>query len=484
MVKKQDVLENVLAEFEQLARIPRKSGHEEKVSNYLRDYLRSLGFQVVQDEKFNIIADKPASAGAENAPLTILQGQMDMVCVAVPGVQFDPLKDAIRLKRTEKYLSAEGTSLGADDGIGVAEALYIMKNQEQHGPLRMIVTVDEEQGMTGAIHLGAKYLADASFLINCDSENYDELTVGSAGSVNLDFSRTMVQQAPSAAKAWKISVKGLLGGHSGERIGDGRGNAIRTAAMMLLAMDEQGISYELAAFQGGTARNAIPAEAEVVFTTNTSRQELQSVVAAQQEHFQQIYGGIEPEARLLLEEAELPGQVFAPADTKALLQLIITLHSGVYAMSQVIPGLVETSANIGVIRTQGSRVNIQFFPRSAIDAKIDEFCRMAQAYAAMSGFTAQIGTKSPGWKERKDSQLARIMADTFADQNGRPMKVETIHAGLECGWHFRKNPNLDMVSIGVTTMDIHSPNEKLLLETVEPQVALIMETLRKIAAMK
>ncbi len=484
MVKKQDVLENVLAEFEQLARIPRKSGHEEKVSNYLRDYLRSLGFQVVQDEKFNIIADKPASAGAENAPLTILQGHMDMVCVAVPGVQFDPLKDAIRLKRTEKYLSAEGTSLGADDGIGVAEALYIMKNQEQHGPLRMIVTVDEEQGMTGAIHLGAKYLADASFLINCDSENYDELTVGSAGSVNLDFSRTMVQQAPSAAKAWKISVKGLLGGHSGERIGDGRGNAIRTAAMMLLAMDEQGISYELAAFQGGTARNAIPAEAEVVFTTNTSRQELQSVVAAQQEHFQQIYGGIEPEARLLLEEAELPGQVFAPVDTKALLQLIITLHSGVYAMSQVIPGLVETSANIGVIRTQGSRVNIQFFPRSAIDAKIDEFCRMAQAYAAMSGFTAQIGTKSPGWKERKDSQLARIMADTFADQNGRPMKVETIHAGLECGWHFRKNPNLDMVSIGVTTMDIHSPNEKLLLETVEPQVALIMETLRKIAAMK
>lgn len=484
MVKKQDVLEDVLAEFEKLARIPRKSGHEEKVSNYLRDYLQSLGFSVVQDEKFNIIADKPASTGCENAPLTILQGHMDMVCVAAPGVKFDPLTDAIKLKRTDKYLEAEGTSLGADDGIGVAEAIYILKNMENHGPLRMIVTVDEEQGMTGATHLADKYLTDASFLINCDSENYDELTVGSAGSVNLDFSRVMKQQAPAKAKAWKLSVKDLLGGHSGERIGDGRGNAIRTAAMVLLALAEKGISYELAAFQGGTARNAIPAEAEIIFTSDASQTELQAVVADQQERFQQMYGGVDPDAKLLLSDEALPSQVFAAADTKALLQLLITLHSGVYAMSQVIPGLVETSANVGVIRTEGSNVSIQFFPRSAIDAKIDEFRCMAQAYADLSGFQAQIGTQSPGWKERKDSRLAEIMAETFAEQNGKPMKVETIHAGLECGWHFRKNPKLDMVSIGVTTMDIHSPNEKLLLETVQPQVELIMETLRKIAAMK
>lgn len=484
MANKQDVLEEILAEFEKLTQIPRKSGHEEKVSNYLRDRLTGLGFTVVQDEKFNIIADKPASAGCEKAPLTILQGHMDMVCVAAPGVKFDPLTDAIKLKRGKKYLEADGTSLGADDGIGVAEAIYIMRTLENHGPLRLIVTVDEEQGMTGAIHLDAKYLTDASFLINCDSENYDELTVGSAGSVNIDFSRKMQQQAPQQKKAWKLSVKDLLGGHSGERIGDGRGNAIRTAAMALLSLQEKEIAFELADFQGGTARNAIPASAEVVFASDASEKELQAVVAETKERFVEMYGGVDPEAKLLLSATEAPAQVFAAADTAALLQLLISLHTGVYAMSQVIPGLVETSANLGVIHTQAGTVTIQFFPRSAIDAKTDEFRRMAQAYAAMSGFAAQIGTQSPGWKERKDSRLARIMAETFQEQNGSPMKVETIHAGLECGWHFRKNPKLDMVSIGVTTMDIHSPNEKLLLETVEPQAALIMETLRKIAAMK
>ena len=240
MAQNNEILEGVLNEFAKLAAIPRKSGHEQAVSDFLKNYLTELGFAVTQDEKNNIIADKPACPGFENAPLTILQGHMDMVCVAAEGVAFDPLKDAIKLVRDEKFLRADGTSLGADDGIGVAEAIYIMKNAKDHGPLRMIVTVDEEQGMTGAIHLDAKHLQDAKFLINCDSENYDELTVGSAGSVNLDFSREIKWVKPEMTAAWQIEVKGLLGGHSGERIGDGRGNAIRTLAMTLAALAAEG----------------------------------------------------------------------------------------------------------------------------------------------------------------------------------------------------------------------------------------------------
>ena len=250
MAQNNEILEGVLNEFAKLAAIPRKSGHEQAVSDFLKNYLTELGFAVTQDEKNNIIADKPACPGFENAPLTILQGHMDMVCVAAEGVAFDPLKDAIKLVRDEKFLRADGTSLGADDGIGVAEAIYIMKNAKDHGPLRMIVTVDEEQGMTGAIHLDAKHLQDAKFLINCDSENYDELTVGSAGSVNLDFSREIKWVKPEMTAAWQIEVKGLLGGHSGERIGDGRGNAIRTLAMTLAALAAEG-EVELAAFNGG-----------------------------------------------------------------------------------------------------------------------------------------------------------------------------------------------------------------------------------------
>ena len=480
MEQNNEILEGVLDEFKHLAAIPRKSGHEQAVSDFLKNYLTDAGFAVIQDEKNNIIANKPASKGFEKAPLTILQGHMDMVCVAEEGYAFDPLKDAIKLVRGEKYLEAEGTSLGADDGIGVAEAIYIMKNAKDHGPLRMIVTVDEEQGMTGAINLAASHLTDASYLINCDSENVDELTVGSAGSVNLDFTRKLTYTAAAGSAAWTIEVKGLLGGHSGERIGDGRGNALRTMAMAVAALQAKG-SVELAALTGGKARNAIPNDARAVIVTDLSKADIEAVLNDQRVRFQKMYGNVDPDMAFVLTSVEKPAEVIAAEDTMRLIRLLTILHTGVYAMSTVIPGLVETSANLGVVTMEDGEVAVQYFPRSAVDQKLDEFRFMAEEWAELTGFTAHIGTQSPGWKENKDSKLAKIMAETFKEQNGSEMKVETIHAGLECGWHFLKNPNLDMVSIGVTTIDIHSPNEKLLLETVKPQVDLIIETIHKIA---
>lgn len=481
---REEILENVLEEFTKIAKIPRPSGHEKAVSDYLYHKLSSMGFQTRQDEKLNIIADKPACLGYENAPLTILQAHMDMVCVAKEGVSYDPLQDPINLKFGPEYLEAVGTSLGADDGLGVAEIIYIMEACKEHGPLRAVFTVDEEQGMSGAIHLAEKYLSEASFLINCDSENYDELTVGSAGSVNLDFSRALTWKLPEYPQAWKVTVRGLRGGHSGECIGNGHGNAIRLLAMVLLAFQKADISFDLAAFHGGKARNAIPAAAEAVAVTNVSADNIQRVLLEQQEHFKQIYGEMEPEMELLLQETALPQQVFSADDTDKLLHLLVVLHTGVYGMSQVIPGLVETSANLGVVDNDNKTIKIQFFPRSAIDQKIDEFRSMAVILGNMSGFEVNIGTQSPGWKERKDSRLATLMRDIFEEQNHIPMKVETIHAGLECGWYFLKNPKLDMVSIGVTTMDIHSPNEKLLLKTIVPQVKLIIGTLHRIAEMQ
>ncbi|SEH32245.1 beta-Ala-His dipeptidase [Selenomonas sp. KH1T6] len=483
MAKKNEILESVLDEFKQLAAIPRQSGHEQAVSDFLKKYLTEAGFSVHQDKVNNIIADAPASPGFEKAPLTILQGHMDMVCVAEEGYSFDPQKDPIKLVRDDKYLSAEGTSLGADDGIGVAEGIYVLKNAKDHGPLRLIITVDEERGMTGAINLEEKYLKDASFLINCDSENWDELTVGSAGSVNLDFSRKLKKAAPQGKTAWKITVSGLLGGHSGERIGDGRGNAIRTLALALQALQDKGL-VEVADFRGGKARNAIPDSAVAVVVTDLPEKYIREVLSAEEERFGRIYGSVDPQGKIQAVKAELPGEVLTAGDAKRLLTLLTTLHTGVFAMSTVIPGLVETSANLGVVEMDGEEVAIQYFPRSAVDQKLDEFRHLAQQMAELTGFTAHIGTQSPGWKENKDSRLAKIMAETFEAQNGQPMKVETIHAGLECGWHFRKNPELDMVSIGVTTMDIHSPKERLELATVEPQVNLILETLKRIAALK
>ena len=475
-----DILEGVLDEFKKLAAIPRANGHEQAVSDFLKKYLTDAGFSVVQDAKNNIIADKPATKGYENAPRTILQGHMDMVAVGEEGYDYDPLKDPIKLVRTDKYLEAEGTSLGADDGIGVAEGIYLMKNAKDHGPLRLIVTTDEERGMTGAIALDAKHLTDAQFLINCDSENYDELTVGSAGGIDLSFERTLLREAPQAGTAYQLDVRGLLGGHSGERIGDGRGNAIRTLALILLALQKQG-EVQVADFHGGKAHNAIPNIAQATFVTSLSKEAVEKVLATEKEKYLAIYGSVDPDIELVLTETASPSGVLIAGDTKRLLQLLTVMHSGVYAMSTVIPGLVETSANLGVVKMNEEKVHIEVFPRSAVDGKLDEFALYAREIAELTGFTAIVGTKSPGWKENKDSRLAKIVAETFEEQNGKPMKVETIHAGLECGWHFGKNPKLDMVSIGVTTQDIHSPNEKLVLATVEPQVRLIEETLHKIA---
>ena len=483
MAKKNEILENVLEEFEKLAAIPRQSGHEQAVSDFLKKYLTEAGFAVQQDKVNNIIADAPATPGYEHAPLTILQGHMDMVCVAEEGLDYNPQKDAIKLIRDDKYLTADGTSLGADDGIGVAEGIYILKHAKEHGPLRLIITVDEERGMTGAVNLDERHLKDAAFLINCDSENWDELTVGCAGSVNLDFSRKLKRIAPQGKMAYKIVVNGLLGGHSGERIGDGRGNAIRTLALAIQALQQAGVA-ELADFRGGKARNAIPDSASAVVVTELDEAAVKEILSAEKERFNKIYGSVDPQAEFQAVRTECPASVLTAGDAKRLLTLLTTLHTGVFAMSTVIPGLVETSANLGVVEMTEEEVSIQYFPRSAVDQKLDEFRMFARQMAELTGFTAHIGTQSPGWKENKDSRLAKIMTEVFEAQNGKAMKVETIHAGLECGWHFLKNPQLDMVSIGVTTIDIHSPKERLELATVEPQVKLIMETLKKIAVLK
>lgn len=481
-IDKDILLEGVLEEFGKLAEIPRMSGHEKAVSDFLMDYLKGMGFKVLQDEVFNIIVDKPATKGMEHAPLTILQSHMDMVCVADEGRPFDPLKDSIRLVRDGEYLRADGTSLGADDGIGIAEIIYILKNCEKHGPIRAIFTVDEERGMNGAEHLDKKYLADGKFLINCDSENYDELTIGCAGNVTIKFSRSLSLEKPSCRNSYRIEWKGLRGGHSGERIGDGRANAIRLMAQTLTELQKLG-RIEIASFKGGKAHNAIPDSAEVVIVTDISKEAMEECFAHCRETMHSIYGDVETEGILSAVEIEMPEKVMSPKDCRCSMQLMTLIHSGVYAMSNSVPGLVETSANLGVARTENGKLEIYLLPRSAVDGKLEEFCNMAEKLGELTGFEATHTPIIPGWKERSNSKLADIMKNIFEEQNSVPMKVGAIHAAVECGWHYSKNPDLDIVSIGVTTIDIHSPRERVLLKTIRPQVELIQDTLAVIGEM-
>ena len=475
------IVDEVLENFTAFAAIPRPSLHEKAISDYLLGAFRALGCDVRQDTANNIIADRSASPGFENVPRVILQAHMDMVCIAAEGVSYDPLHDQIRLKRTEDRLFAEGTSLGADDGAGIAMILYVFRHANNVGPLRAIITTDEETGMTGAQMLDAKELFNAAFLINWDSEKFDELTRGCAGSVSMEFHRKINWRRLPEGGAWRVSVRGLLGGHSGERIGDGRGNAIHILAQIFSALKNAGISVSVASMTGGIARNAIAAEAETVIVSQAEGEDIRNIIAEVEQRERIILGKVDPALQITLSETEQPAQVISDADVAAVADALQLLHTGVFQMSTMIPELVETSANLGLLRTEENEVWFSYFARSSIDEKLAEMAESCRILGERLVLEARIATPSPGWRERWQSTLSDMMAEIFEKQNGRPMKVGVIHAGLECGWHIQKAPHLDMVSIGVTTHDIHSAKETLDLTTIAPQVRLVMETLHQIA---
>ena len=470
----ENILESVLNEFKKLAAIPRPSKHEEKVSNFLRDYLKSYGFEVFQDETKNIIAEIPATEGKENSPRVILQAHMDMVCVAEKNYKFNPLEDAIKLIRTEEFLTAEGTSLGADDGMGIAEILYIAKNHKnfEHGNLRIIFTVDEEQEMTGAINLDAKYLNDAQFLINCDSENCNEIIVGSAGNIHFVFSRKIDYTAPKFSNAYKIKFSGLHGGHSGLEIDKDYINAIKITAKFLNLLDKKE-KIQLAKFDGGTASNVIPSESEIVIVTDLTLEKISEYA----KNLQEVYKDTEPNFNIEVTAVELPEKVFSDTDFNNVTALILTIHSGVYSFENQSP---VTSANIGIIRT-AETVNLDILARSNISAKLENFVDTFSQVAKLTNFEMKFDKPKLAWNYNPNSRLLKIMTEIFERQNNFKPKVLITHGGLECSCFTDKNSNLDIVSIGTTNENIHSPQERLHLATIEPQVNLILETLKTLA---
>ena len=335
--------------------------------------------------------------------------------------------------------------------------------------------------MTGVRHLDAKYLTDAAFFLNCDSEEDDLLTVGSAGGLDMDFSRPLHWRSAEDGTAWQLMVGGLKGGHSGKRIGDGRGNAIRVLARLLLALRQAHIPIAVASLAGGTARNAIAATASAVFVSTADESAIRRVMTEQKERFLAAYGRADAGITLGLAPVERPRQVMAAEDVAAITELILVLHSGVYAMSPHLPGLVETSANLGLLRTDEAAAWFTYYPRSSVDEKLRSFQQIGSLLGERFGCLARIGEPRPAWQEKSDSPLTRLAARVFQEQRGRTMRIAAIHAGLEVGFMVEKNPLLDAVSVGVTTLDIHSPKERLLLSTVAPQVRFLSEILRRIA---
>lgn len=478
------MIEGILKEFAGLAKHPRKSGHEKEVSDYIVSRLRELGAEsIVQDDVHNVIADFAATKGFESVPRTVIQGHMDMVCVAKPGRDFNPLKDEIILKRNGNILGADGTSLGADDGMAIAISLFLLEQHIDHGPLRLIFTVDEEVSMTGATHLDPKYMQDVTYIINCDSEAVDTICMASAGSVHTHFDRTVSWQAPAFDSALTITVEGLLGGHSGETINNGKCNAIKAVASTLQRLHLDGIAFDLACITGGVAANAIPSSASAtIVLANGDVAKAKAVINTAQSDFQSIYGAVEKTLSLTATDTAVPEKTFSAADSRAVVQLLNLLHFGVFAMNQRFPKLPDLSSNIGIIETTAQGVSFEYFPRSSSDARLNELKNTLPIFAEVTGFSLTMGNQSPAWTENPKSVLAPTMVEIYKKKLGFTPKIEAIHGGLETGYFYAMNPELDIVSIGPSTFDIHSPEETVDLQTaaqIAKAIACTLVALKK-----
>lgn len=459
-----------------LSAIPRGSKAEAAAAAWVAGEARKLGCQVEQDAVGNLLIRKPAAPGCGNRPGVALQAHVDMVCEKNEGTVHDFAKDPIQVWRDGDCLKAKGTTLGADNGIGVASALAVLAAQDlAHGPLEVLITIDEETGLTGAANLRPGWLR-SKYLLNLDSEEEGYLTIGCAGGVDTVASRKLTLGAPSAGlQAYRLKIAGLRGGHSGIDIHAGRGNAIRLLAQVLHALGSR-FPMELVSLTGGNKRNAIPREASAqVYLDPAQEGALREALTQQEAHWRAAFGVLEPGLAMGLETG-VGGSVMSAADARALVGLLLTGPHGVEAMSPDIQGLVQTSTNLGVVQTKPGMVEVNFLSRSAIDASKYALAERIGAACALAGFEARHEGAYPGWKPEPKSSLVQRINEVNQEIYGKPMHILAIHAGLECGLIGEKYPEMEMASIGPDMWDVHTPDERVSI----PSVASFWKLLRAV----
>ncbi len=468
--------------FAAISRIPRCSKNETAVARYLVETAGKLGLSVQQDSAGNVLVRKPASPGREAASGICLQGHMDMVCEKNKDTEHDFEKDPIELVHDGQVIRANGTTLGADNGIAVATCLAIMEDRSlQHGPLEFLFTVDEETGLTGANNLQPGFL-NSTTLLNLDSEDEGELYVGCSGGRDNTGSWPLETEAVEGLLVI-VRVKGLRGGHSGLEIHTGRGNALKIACRAATALAALG--GRVAKFEGGNKRNAIPREAEVhVFVPKARIADAVSAVERLDGVARAELASVEPGLRV---EAEVSrsvrkGKAFKRGLQKKLLAALTALPHGVLKMSADIPGLVETSTNLAIVQTTRKGVVVQTSQRSSVASEIEEASDMVRAVFQLAGAEGSGSDGYPGWKPNLDSPILKRAKETYQQLYGREPAVKAVHAGLECGIIGEKYPGMDMVSFGPTMKDVHSPAERLYIDTVQKFWDFLLAILRTASA--
>lgn len=454
--------------FDEIRKIPRCSKHEDKIRQYIIDFAKKQGLKTRTDKTGNVVILKPASSGMEKKPTVILQGHMDMVCEKNSDIKFDFTKDPIELKRNGDILTANGTTLGADNGIGLAIALSLLEDKTlKHGPLEALFTIDEETGLTGAFALEPNMLT-GKIMINLDSEDFGVVTVGCAGGggSNIElFIKT--QKVNGNMQSATVKVSGLRGGHSGVDIHEQRANAIKLLSRMLWKAQSNHKFY-ISEIKGGDKHNAIPREAFAKISFDKSeKNELVSTLKSEEKS---IYGEIkpiDPNFKLEVKDDEKVQTALTGDSQIKVLDLLYGLPHGVDKMSYDIPNLVETSTNLATISFNENKALIHLSTRSSIKTSLQDLRDRIHAVAQLSGAKVTEEQPYPGWKPNLDSKILKLSKKIFKDMYGNEPKVEAIHAGLECGIVGEKFPGMDMISIGPTIKYPHSPEEQVHISTVD-----------------
>ena len=464
--------------FAQICSIPHPSKHEQALAAWISQWAEGKNFTVITDKVGNLIIRKPAHPAATDKPTVALQAHLDMVPQKDADSPHDFLSDPIQPIVDGDWVRANRTTLGADNGIGVASCLAILDSSEiQHGPIEVLLTIDEEAGMTGAFGLEPGLL-QAKYLINTDSEDEGEIYMGCAGGINTSIKYPVSWQAPSQTKAIQIKVSGLAGGHSGCDIHIGRGNANKILTRLLFAVSSQQTT-ELANIAGGSLRNAIPRDAEALITVTDTASAI-SQIEATAALIKTELAATEPKLKIEVSVAGLPEQIISATATNTLIAALYATPNGVARMSDSVEGVVETSSNLGVVETKQDHIYVLCLLRSLVDSCREDLQQQIAAVWSLTDSQVEFDGAYPGWAPDNSSRLMQIVRDNYQQLFNKTPKIMVIHAGLECGLFKTAYPEMDMVSIGPTIRFPHSPDEKIEIATVDLYWKLLVNLLETI----
>ncbi|RNA63191.1 aminoacyl-histidine dipeptidase [Chryseobacterium nematophagum] len=464
--------------FSKLNAVPRPSKKEEKVIAFIKEFGENLGLETVVDEVGNVIIKKPASAGMENRKSIVLQSHLDMVCQKNNDVNFDFETEGIKMEIDGDWVKAQGTTLGADNGLGVATIMSILESSDiSHPSLEALFTIDEETGMTGAIGLKPNQLT-GDILLNLDTEEDDEIDIGCAGGIDVTITQDYETEA-SHGQAVRIEIKGLQGGHSGMDIHKGFGNAnIILGRLLYTALAKENI--QLISIDGGGLRNAIPREAVSIISVRNAHEFIEEITAGLKKEILEEFATIEPHLQINIENTTTSEKALSEENSKKIILTLKSLHNGVYRMSPDVKDLVESSNNVARVELKNGSLKILNLSRSSVESSKYSVAEQLKSVAELAGMNTEFSGSYPGWKPKPGSEIVQLMEKIYTEKFGEKPHVVACHAGLECGIIGANYPEMEMVSFGPTIRGAHSPDEKANIPSTQKFWSFLKEILANI----